>query len=120
MITGEYEVKTKNNIYNPIKSEFKIGDKIIEIEGKEITTISELSEQIKNSGGLKENFDVIIIRNNKRIHKTLKVIYENNQFTTGLYVKDAINGIGTITFYNPDKQSFGALGHAHGRYCINH
>lgn len=112
IITGGYEVKTPNNIYNPLKSEFKIGDKIIEIEGKEITTISELSEQIKNSGGVKENFDVTIIRNNKRIHKTLKVIYENNQFTTGLYVKDAINGIGTITFYNPDKQSFGALGHA--------
>ena len=67
MITGGYEVKTKNNIYNPLKSEFKIGDKIIEIEGKEITTISELSEQIKNSGGLKENLrkDYLAVTNIK-------------------------------------------------------
>ena len=112
VITGGYEVKTTDGTYNPLENEFKIGDKIIEIEGKKVTAINELSEIIKNSRNLKENFDVTVIRNNKEIHKTLKVVYENNQFTTGLYVKDAINGVGTITFYNPDKQSFGALGHA--------
>ena len=72
VITGGYEVKTTDGTYNPLENEFKIGDKIIEIEGKKVTAINELSEIIKNSGNLKENFDVTVIRNNKEIHKTLK------------------------------------------------
>ena len=55
-------------LLNPLENEFKIGDKIIEIEGKKVTAINELSEIIKNSGNLKENLDVsTVIRNNKEI-----------------------------------------------------
>lgn len=114
LITGGYEIKAANSSYNPLDNEFKVGDKIIEIEGQKVANINELTDIIKNYGSSKQNFDVKIVRNNKEIYCKLKVVYTNNQFTTGLYVKDSISGVGTLTFYNPSKQSFGALGHAMG------
>ena len=36
---------------------------------------------------------------------------DNNIYKTGLYVKDSITGIGTLTFIDPETMKFGALGH---------
>ena len=36
---------------------------------------------------------------------------ENKVLKTGLYVKDQINGIGTLTYIDPETKRFGALGH---------
>ena len=36
---------------------------------------------------------------------------KNNIYKTGLYVKDSITGIGTLTFIDPNTKKFGALGH---------
>ena len=36
---------------------------------------------------------------------------ENNMYKTGLYVKDSITGVGTLTFIDPNTKLFGALGH---------
>ena len=34
-----------------------------------------------------------------------------NTYKSGLYVKDKIVGVGTLTYYNPSNQTYGALGH---------
>ena len=36
---------------------------------------------------------------------------EDNVYKTGLYVKDSITGVGTLTFIDPNTKLFGALGH---------
>ena len=36
----------------------------------------------------------------------------NGVFKTGLYVKDSVTGIGTLTFIDPNTNKYGALGHA--------
>ena len=36
---------------------------------------------------------------------------ENEVYKTGLYVKDSITGIGTLSFIDPETKIFGALGH---------
>lgn len=46
----------------------------------------------------------------KEINMTLKK--DNDlSYKTGIYVKDTIVGIGTLTYINPDDNTFGALGH---------
>ena len=51
-------------------------------------------------------------RNNKENETTLN-LYKDNKgiYKTGLYVKDSITGIGTLTFIDPNTKKFGALGH---------
>ena len=112
VITGGYKIKTADTTYDPLSEDFKVGDIIVEIDGQKVTTIEELSEFIKTGGSEKSNYDLTIIRDKERLHRNLQVFLENQEFTTGLYVKDAISGVGTLTFYNPADNTFGALGHA--------
>ena len=53
------------------------------------------------------------LRNNilKYTNLTLKKDI-NNVYKTGLYVKDSITGIGTLTFIDPSTNKYGALGHS--------
>ena len=52
------------------------------------------------------------MRNGKEKETTLNLYKdENGIYKTGLYVKDSVTGIGTLTFIDPNTKKFGALGH---------
>ena len=58
-------------------------------------------------------FALSILRNNNKIQRELKFIKTSsaNTIKTGLLVKERMLGIGTMTFYDPETKTFGALGH---------
>jgi stage IV sporulation protein B len=89
----------------------KIGDKILEINNTKVVTINDLVNAINND----PNKDSILItyeRNNKTYQTPLKLVKgSDNVYKTGLYVKDTINGVGTLTYIDPETKLFGALGH---------
>jgi len=109
MIVGFYQVNHKNiNLTNNIK----IGDRIVKVSNKEVNTIEEMVKEIDSS--LKNNSKVklTLIRNQKEINTTLQIEKDNNGiYKTGLYVKDKITGIGTLTYIDPETKIYGALGH---------
>ena len=52
------------------------------------------------------------MRSNQLKDTTLKLYRdEQNVYKTGLYVKDSIVGIGTLSFIDPNTKKYGALGH---------
>ena len=60
----------------------------------------------------KKSIDIKYKRFDKVYNTKLSLIKtEDEVYKTGLYVKDTINGIGTLTFIDPDTKNFGALGH---------
>lgn len=86
----------------------KNGDIILKINGTDLTSVSDLEEFLNNSLDQKP-FTIEILRNNKP--KTLTINYIKNQNNhLGVWVKDDLSGIGTLTFVKPDL-SFVALGH---------
>lgn len=108
IIVGFYEINNKNiNLSNNIK----LGDKIIKINDKNVNNIEEMINQIKISLN-KNEIPITIERNNKEIKTKLQVIKDKNGiYKTGLYVKDTISGIGTLTYIDPETKIYGALGH---------
>ena len=52
-----------------------------------------------------------IKRNQKILEIPFELIYADNTYKTGLYVKDTITGIGTLTYIDPETKIYGALGH---------
>ena len=112
VITGGYKIKVGNESYDPLAKDFKVGDIIVAINNQKVTSIEELSNVIKEGDIANPRYDLTIKRGKETLHHDLQVVYENQQFSTGLYVKDAISGVGTLTFYNPATSTFGALGHA--------
>lgn len=108
LIVGFYEV---NNTYIGKDAGFEIGDKIISINNKEVGNINEMVNTI-NENDNTSTVTIGFIRNSKEQSLDLSLIKdENNVYKTGLYVKDQINGIGTLTYIDPNTKIYGALGH---------
>jgi len=105
LVVGTYEVDGENIASN---SGIKIGDIIVSIDNEKITTIEDLSAKINSSDG---EVKVGYIRNNDVKYTDLKLVKDGNAYKTGMYVKDRITGIGTLTYIDPNTKIFGALGH---------
>lgn len=106
-IVGFYKV---NGSYIGEDAGFKLGDKIIEIEGKKITNINDMVSAIQETNDNKVK--ITIERNNNELSKTLPLVKEKDGvLKTGLYVKDKVTGVGTLTYIDPETNIFGSLGH---------
>lgn len=106
LVVGYYKV---NGEYIA-KKNIKIGDRITKINNISVSSNSELSNIIDdNIDNGKINIE--LIRNNKVINTTLDIKEDNNVYKTGLYIKDSIIGIGTLTYIDPITKIYGALGH---------
>ena len=90
---------------------FKIGDRIVKINDFAVHNVIDLVNNIDNK---EDNITIKfnVIRNNqyKEIIMTLKKEMDLS-YKTGIYVKDSITGIGTLSYINPNDNTFGALGH---------
>ncbi len=92
------------------KETLKIGDAIIEVEGNQINTIKEMTEIINKT--INDNkVNITILRNNKKINTYLSLVKIDNIYKTGLYVKESVTGIGTLTYIDPMTKVYGSLGH---------
>ena len=107
MIVGFYKVDGKTNRGNP---ELRVGDRITKVNDEKVTTVKELISKIDENMSSNQ-VKLSYLRDNKENTTTLDLIYENDTYKTGLYVKDSITGIGTITYIDPSTKVFGALGH---------
>lgn len=87
----------------------KIGDNIISIEGEKINNSKDITS-ILNKLCLDE-VKVEFERNNKIKKCKIKTKEEDNKYKLGLWVRDKISGIGTLTCYNPITNEFYAIGH---------
>lgn len=93
------------------KDNFRIGDKIIEVNDKSINTIDELTREVSEDNIYSNKIKVTINRNNKIIDTYLKLVASDDNYKTGLYVKDSLVGLGTLSYIDPITKIYGALGH---------
>lgn len=103
-VVGYYEVKNKLIAKD---AGFKLGDIIIKVNDNEIENIFSLNKEITED----KEYKFTVLRENKEKEVTLKLEKEDNLIKTGLYVKDQINGIGTLSYIDPETRIFGSLGH---------
>ena len=93
------------------KNNFKIGDKIINVNGKNVNTIDELTDAVSKSEMSSLNVKVIVKRNDREVDTYLKLVVKDGTYKTGLYVKDSLIGLGTLSYIDPVSKIYGALGH---------
>jgi len=108
IIVGTYEV---GNV-NPAKdAKLQTGDKIIKINNTSVYSIEEMINIIEKTN-TNNILNVTYLRGSKEFTTTLSLIKDKDDILkTGLYVKDSINGVGTLTFIDPNTKIYGALGH---------
>ena len=100
-IVIENDCKTNN---------IKEGDIITEIEGQKIDDIEDISDILQQAS--KDYVSAKLLRKNKEIKATLKTYQEDSRYKLGLWVKDGVEGVGTLTFASQKTREYGALGHA--------
>lgn len=106
LVVGFYKV---GNASPGALAGLKIGDRIIGIDDTVINDITDLSF---SSSVLNDKIKITYIRNGNKETTDLKLYKDSSGvYKTGLYVKDSIIGIGTLTFIDPKTNMYGALGH---------
>ena len=106
LVAGSYEIDGKNPSFD---AGINKGDIITNINNEKVKSIDDMITIINDCKCKKLNLSYI--RNNKIYETTLDLIDEKGVMKTGLYVKDNISGIGTLTYIDPETKLFGALGH---------
>lgn len=90
----------------------KKGDLICTINGTEVSTVQEITKLVEQTQG--QALTITVKRGEER--KTLRFAPQKTKdgWRLGVYVRDGVNGIGTVTYYDPASGAFGALGHGVG------
>ncbi len=106
LIAGSYEIDGHNTL---IESGLKAGDTITKINNKDVYTIDEMVSIIDDCNCDKLN--ISYMRDDTKKDTILNLYKDKGVLKTGLYVKDSISGVGTLTYIDPDTKLFGVLGH---------
>lgn len=85
------------------------GDYLVRADGMEIQSNSALASYIGRSGG--EGVTFLVRRGDKEFEATVKPVFGEGAFRTGMWVRDSAAGVGTLTFYDPVTGMFAGLGH---------
>lgn len=85
------------------------GDNILYIDGHKVNNSQQIYDILNKLK--KDSVDVTFERNDKIITKSIKTKKQGESYKLGLWVRDKISGIGTMTCYNPEKKIFYAIGH---------
>lgn len=93
------------------------GDNIVAINNIKIQNVQHISEILESING--DEVKISLIRDEKSINENIKLKVDGNQKKLGLWVRDKISGVGTITFYDPQESVFKGIGHAITDYDTN-
>lgn len=113
LVVGTSRIESEDGqTYKPYeKTEIQEGDSIISINDNIVNNTEELIDAINMYDG--EKIKVTYVRNNEE--KTCEITPVKDKvgkYKIGLWVRDSAAGVGTVTFYSDETQSFAALGHA--------
>ncbi len=88
----------------------EVNDLITKVNQEDVTSNETLKSFIENSNG--EPLKLEIIRNGMEISKTIiPQKDDNNNYVAGMWIRDSTAGIGTVTYFDYENKTFGALGH---------
>lgn len=106
LIVGSYNIGSYNVLSD---TELSVGDKITKINNTTVTSVYSALNIIEDSK--KDTINITYNRNNQEYNTNIKLYKEDNTYKTGLYIKDSIRGVATLTYIDPETKTFGALGH---------
>ena len=86
----------------------QIGDEIVSVDGRAVDSAQDLYDALKRSGG---TVTVCLRREGREQEVRLSPTATADGPRLGIYIREGVTGIGTVTYYDPDRGTFGALGH---------
>ncbi len=90
----------------------RIGDRLLSVNGTSVTGVGDLSHAVEGSEGK----PITVTVRRKGEEHTFKVTPRkcDGGYRIGVYLRDSMAGIGTLTYIDPKTGEFGGLGHGIG------
>lgn len=111
-VAGLTQVETALGAKSPAESAgVKKGDLITAANGEGVKKAAELIEKVGELAG--RPIELTVRREQKTLRLTVQPVESaEGQWMMGMWLRDGISGIGTLTFYDPATGIYGALGHS--------
>ena len=112
LVSGVAQVETEEGGSSPAaEAGLQEGDCVLRVDGKEVHSAAELIGAVGSAGGDPVE---LTVRRGERLWKFFvqPVLSDEGQWMLGMWLRDAVTGIGTVTFCDPDSGTYGALGHS--------
>ena len=112
MVAGVAPVETAEGSRSPAsEAGLRQGDFIMEIDGRAVDGAGDLIGAVGALNGA--SAELTVLRQGKCLTVTVQpALSREDQWMLGMWLRDGISGIGTVTFYDPATGLFGALGHS--------
>ena len=86
----------------------RIGDEIVSVDGRTVDSAQDLYDALKCSDG---QVELELCRGGRKKEVTLAPAVTEEGPRLGVYIREGVTGIGTVTYYDPEAGTFGCLGH---------
>ena len=111
MVLGVGEFESENTTVSPCKGLIEIGDIILECNGRPVESKEAFRSLIESSSAEEVVLQLSRKGELKKVKITPAYSKSEEEYKIGLWIKDSTQGIGTMTYINPENGHFGALGH---------
>ena len=112
MVVGLSAVDTGSGSGSPAEEAgIMAGDIIIRVGCTDTGCAADFTDAVSRLTG--EPVDVTVRRGGRTIqYSVVPLMGSGGTYQLGLWLRDRVSGVGTLTYYDPDDCDFGALGHA--------
>jgi len=86
----------------------RVGDRILTVNGKTVRCAEDVRYALNRADG---SVEITVQRNKKSDTLRLTPTVTKDGPKLGIYLKQGVTGVGTVTWYDPESKKFGALGH---------
>jgi len=114
MVVGFATINNNGNLVSPARlAGLEPGDVINQVNGKKVQNENQLAALIDQAGRTQTPINLTIKRQGNERQLLLSPVYcpETARYRIGLYVRDGVAGVGTMSFIDPESGNYAALGH---------
>ena len=117
IVVGSNPIFTENGNVEPITNEIKSGDIIKKINGVEIKDIKDIEYELNKRRNVEDfekySVQIEILRDNQPLTLEIEPALDlyTKKYRLGLWVKNSVSGVGTLTYIKTKDNRFGAVGH---------
>lgn len=86
----------------------QVGDRILTVDGRSVSSANDVRDALNCSDG---TVKLTVMRNQKQTQLSVTPAVTQQGPKLGVYLKEGVTGVGTVTWYDPATSRFGTLGH---------
>ncbi|MBQ8881395.1 MAG: PDZ domain-containing protein [Oscillospiraceae bacterium] len=90
------------------KAGLQVGDRILSVNGQTVKSADDVRYALDRADGAVE---MTVLRSKKTDTLRIEPTVTPDGPKLGIYLKQGVTGVGTVTWYDPDTKKFGTLGH---------